>query len=78
MKALEARVVDGTHLELSTPIHVPSGERVLVWVAKAGEENGERIQWLDASLKSLSSAYGEDDPEYSLDMIREPNPEYKK
>ncbi len=26
---------------------------------------------------SLAAAYGEDEPEYSDDMIKEPNPEYK-
>ena len=25
----------------------------------------------------FQAAYGEDEPEYTLDMIREPNPEYK-
>ncbi len=37
----------------------------------------EREEWQRSSAKSLSNAYGEDEVEYSVDLIKEPNPEYE-
>ncbi|MGA9997025.1 MAG: hypothetical protein WBP93_16530 [Pyrinomonadaceae bacterium] len=37
----------------------------------------EREDWIRLSLESLAEAYGDDEPEYSLDLIKEPNPEYE-
>ena len=36
-----------------------------------------REDWLRLSALSLEGAYGEEEPEYSLDLIKEPNPEYE-
>ncbi len=74
MDTLEARVVDSTHLELSEPIDTPSGSRIVVSLADR-KELEDRELWLAASSQGLESAYGDDEPEYTLDMIREPNPE---
>ncbi len=40
-------------------------------------EENEQNEWYHFSGKSLSSAYGEDEPLYSLVMLNEPNPAYK-
>lgn len=40
-------------------------------------EEGERDEWYRISASGLSEAYGEDEPSYSLDMLKEPNPDYK-
>lgn len=77
MVVVEARVIDGTHLELDRPIQVPSGRRLLVCVGEPGDTDDERSNWLAASVASLSAAYGESEPEYSLGMVKESNPEYK-
>jgi hypothetical protein len=39
--------------------------------------NGEHEDWARLSLQALGKAYGEHEPEYSLDVIKEPNPEYE-
>jgi len=39
--------------------------------------NDEREDWLQTSLKGLENAYDEDEIEYSLDLIKEPNPDYE-
>ncbi|HEV2764915.1 MAG TPA: hypothetical protein VGV38_18175 [Pyrinomonadaceae bacterium] len=39
-------------------------------------ENEEREGWPRLSAERLADAYGEDEPECSLDLIKEPNPEY--
>lgn len=33
--------------------------------------------WFRFAAEHFQTAYGEDELEYTLDMIREPNPEYK-
>jgi hypothetical protein len=41
------------------------------------EGDSERADWIRLSMRSLEDAYGENEPEYSLDMIKRPNPEYE-
>lgn len=36
----------------------------------------ERDDWVRLSLQCLARAYGDDEPEYSRDQIKEANPEY--
>jgi len=38
----------------------------------------ERAGWLRLSLLGGSRAYGDDEPEYTSDMIKEPNPAYER
>lgn len=78
MTILEARMVDATHLELSEPIDLPPGHKLVVSVVEADVQTEERRQWLAASEETLRAAYSDSEPEYSLDLVREPNPEYKK
>jgi hypothetical protein len=33
--------------------------------------------WYRLAAQGLAMAYGDDEPDYSLAMIKEPNPEYK-
>ncbi|HVU98208.1 MAG TPA: hypothetical protein VHE34_23455 [Puia sp.] len=40
-------------------------------------ESGERRQWQQFSQSALVKAYGDEEPEYTEDMVKEPNPEYK-
>jgi hypothetical protein len=40
------------------------------------EVDEEREAWLRFANSGLAAAYGENEPEYSLDLIKEPNPEY--
>jgi hypothetical protein len=37
----------------------------------------EREFWYRLAAQGLAMAYGDDEPDYSLAMIKEPNPEYK-
>lgn len=38
----------------------------------------EREAWLNLSIQGLEEAYGEDEPEYSSDLIKEVNPHYRE
>ncbi len=76
MVVVEARILDPTHLELATPVRVPPGGIVLISLAEPGDQDEERAKWSALSAASLANAYSECEPDYSLDMVREPNPEY--
>ena len=39
------------------------------------EDDQEREEWVRLSMQGLEEAYGESEPEYSLDLIKEPKPE---
>lgn len=50
--------------------------RVTVYPAGSPPDS-EREDWLLLAQQSLERAYGDDEPEYSPNLIREPNPEYE-
>ena len=45
---------------------------------KKAELIAEREEWRQLALRSLERAYGEGEPEYSSELIKEPNPEYER
>ncbi len=78
MTVLEARMVDATHLELAEPVDLPPGRKLVVSVVEAAEEPEERRQWLAASEAALEAAYSDSEPDYSLDLLKERNPEFAR
>ncbi len=75
MKTIEAQVINNTLLKLSQPIPLPKLSKVIITVLPV--EGDERDVWLQASAERLNYAYGDDEPEYTPNMIKEPNPEFK-
>jgi hypothetical protein len=43
-----------------------------------GAQSGEQNDWSFLTQRGLTEAYGSDEPEYSLDLIKEPNLEYDR
>jgi hypothetical protein len=41
-------------------------------------EDGECEDWTRLSQQALEQAYAEDEPDYSLDAIKEPNPDCER
>jgi hypothetical protein len=39
-------------------------------------EENEQNEWHSFSDKGLAAAYNEDEPSYTLNMLKEPNPDY--
>lgn len=39
-------------------------------------EENEQKEWQQFSGQALSKAYGQDEPDYTLSMLNEPNPDY--
>lgn len=69
---------DGKQVQLDEPCTLEPDTPLLVTVLpKSQPEDREREEWLSFSHGSLAQAYGEDEPEYSPDLITDPNPEYE-
>ena len=73
---VEAQVIDARHLKLKTPIKIAPGSTVMITI-KPGEGVAEDQEWYLLSSQGLGEAYGENEPDYSLDRIKIPNPEYQ-
>lgn len=74
---LKATVVDPTHLKLSRPIPVGTGQVVYVAFFHPEAEQNENSQWQAASRETLSKAYGENEPDYRAAMVKENNADYQ-
>ncbi len=73
---VEAQVIDSCHLKLKKPIKIAPGSTVLITIESA-EGVAEEQEWYLLSLQSLEEAYGGAEPDYSLEKIKVPNPEYR-
>jgi hypothetical protein len=76
MKTIEAQVIDATLLRLLEPIQLPKFTRVVISVLPA--QSNERAAWLQASAGWLSQAYSDDEPEYSIDLVKTLNPDFEQ
>lgn len=66
---------DGERIQLDEPYELPANSRLLVTVMPAeAEESFEqwREDWFRLSLAGLARAYGDDEPEYTLDDVKWP------
>ncbi len=60
---------DGRRILLDEPFEIePNTELIVTILPKS--LNGEREDWARLSIESLARAYGDDEPEYSLDLIK--------
>ncbi len=67
---------DGSHIRLDEPFELTPDDELLITVLPT-ESRGECEDWGRLAQDSLALAYGDDEPEYSRDLIREANPEYE-
>jgi hypothetical protein len=65
---------DGEQIRLDEPFDLAPNTPLTVIVGGAESDSGRR-EWLLLSSQGLEAAYGEDEPEYPLSMIKEPNPD---
>ncbi len=66
---------DGKQILLDEPYELEPNTKLVVSVIQMPDT--EREDWIRLSLANLERAYGEDEPEYSLDLIKEANPKYE-
>ena len=65
---------DGERILLDEPIELQPNTKLIVTVL--GKSDAKHESWLRLSNQGLENAYGTDEDEYSLDLIREANLEY--
>ena len=63
---------DGEHIVLDEPFALPLNAPLAVTVLSpsATEHDSERAEWAALSAQSLARAYGDDEPEYTLDDLK--------
>lgn len=66
---------DGKQIKLDEPYTLQPNTSLLVTIVQTAQD--DRQEWLGLSMRGLSDAYSEDEPTYSLTMIKEPNPDYE-
>ncbi|MDZ7718646.1 MAG: hypothetical protein U5K72_07520 [Balneolaceae bacterium] len=71
MKALKG-TYDGERIQLEGNPQLPKDSKLIVILL-----DDESADWNEVSSQSLNKAYGEDEPEYSLSEVKEPNPDYE-
>lgn len=65
---------DGKQIVLDEPFELKPNVKLIVTILP---EDDEREDWAQLALQSLERAYGDDEPEYTLDRIKEWNPDYE-
>ena len=69
---------DGEQIRLDEPCKLEPDAKLLVIVLPKQSHDGEHEDWMHLSQQALENAYGENEPEYSLDAIKKPNPDYER
>jgi hypothetical protein len=79
MKTVTLRAhFDGDRIRLDEPFPLDPGTPLNVVVVLQDQElENEREGWALFSRLGLAGAFGDEEPEYSLDLIKEKNPEYE-
>lgn len=61
---------DGQQIRLEEPCQLEPNTQLLVVVLPKQSRDDEQDEWLRLSQRALENAYGEEEPEYSLDAIK--------
>jgi hypothetical protein len=67
---------DGEQIRFDEPCQLAPDTKLLVVVVPSQPDEGESDDWSVLSLQGLEAAYGSEEPEYSLEALKEPNPDY--
>ena len=67
---------DGKQILPDEPFELETNTELIVTILPNSLDH-EREDWARLALESLERAYGDNEPEYSLDVIKEANPEYE-
>jgi hypothetical protein len=66
---------DGERILLDEALELETNTKLIVTVLPKHDD--EREEWLNLSGRRLEDAYSSDEIEYSLDLIKEVNPDYE-
>ncbi len=67
---------DGKQIRLDEAFELKPDTKLIITVLPKEPPDEERSAWMRLSSKQLEQAYGENEPEYSMNQIKEPNPDY--
>ena len=77
MKTVTLRAhFDGEHIRLDEPFKLERNTPLAVTVLPKEDERDSG--WFALSAAGLEGAYGEAEPEYTPDLVIEPNPDYER
>jgi hypothetical protein len=68
---------DGERICLDEEFNLEPNSKLIVTVLPKEETDTDHEAWLHLSGHTLAHAYGEDEPEYSSDLLKEVNPFYE-
>ncbi len=68
---------DGERICLDEPFDLETDAKLIVTILPKQESDNEHEAWLLLSGHRLEAAYGENEPEYSSDLLKEVNPNYE-
>lgn len=68
---------DGERICLDEPFDLETDAKLIVTILPKQEPDNEHEAWLLLSSQRLEDAYGENEPEYSSDLLKEVNPNYE-
>ncbi len=68
---------DGERICLDEPFDLKPEAKLMVTILPKQEPDNEYKNWLLLSSQRLEDAYGENEPEYSSDLLKEVNPNYE-
>lgn len=68
MQPVQAQVIDSNHLKLMQPTLLSPGSNVMIVIVQP-ESVRENQAWYQFSAQGLAGAYGDDEPEYTVDSI---------
>ena len=68
---------DGKQICLDESFNIEPNTKLIVTILPRQELDNEHEDWLFLSGQRLENAYGENEPEYSLDLLKEVNSNYE-
>lgn len=66
---------DGQQIQLDEPCELEPNAKLIITVLP--NHDSEPESWLRLSADRLQQAYDDNEEEYSLDLIKDPNPDYE-
>ena len=66
---------DGSQIQIDDPFDLQPNTKLLITIIPPAD--AENMAWLNFSAQGLAAAYADDEPEYSLQSIKEQNPTYE-
>ncbi len=68
---------DGSRIQLDEPFEMEPDTRLMVTVLPK-QQDDERRDWQLLSQQGLQGAYEDEEPDYSLALLKEVNPDYDR